>query len=211
MQKQYLLICVAGTPILELKRADGLAQVDVGEVSPHAGLFALHKGKLFHVESAGTVPARPAAPGHMGTGECLIVCQILRQRDVRVVRKRTIIFQLTGIQIFVEGVQLMLTAAQGKINDVGLFEDGDIAEFHPKWLAVTAFGGEATNTLVDIQLKRPGGQNGDVRPEHTARFQLGAQAIEKSGQPAWDIGHQRKMTHAEGSSSATHFCSYCNV
>jgi hypothetical protein len=88
----------------------------------------------------------------MGARERLIIGQILRERNVRVVRKWTVVFKLSGIQIFVERVEFVLAAAQRKINNVGFFEDGDIAEFDPKWLAVTAFGGEGANALVDIQL-----------------------------------------------------------
>jgi hypothetical protein len=108
-------------------------------------------------------------------------------------------------------MQLMLAPAQGKINNIGLFEDGNVAEFDPKWLTITAFSGESTNALLDVQLERSRGQNRDVRPQHAAGFQLGSQIVEKSGQSAWDIGHQRKVTYAGGTSSATHFCSYCNV
>jgi hypothetical protein len=84
------------------------------------------------------------------------------------VRKRPIVFELAGIQIFMQGVELMLAAAQRKINDVGVFEDGDVAEFNSKRLAITAFGGQATDGFLDIQLERPGGQDSDVRPQHAA-------------------------------------------
>src|SRR6185437_588366 len=112
------------------------------QIAPDARFVAPHESKFLDVEATWTVPARPARSRDLDAGECFVICQILSKRDVGVVRKRTIVFELAGIQIFVEGVELAFAAAEGKINDVRFFEDGDVTELDPKRLAITAFGGQ---------------------------------------------------------------------
>jgi hypothetical protein len=69
-----------------------------------------------------------------------------------------------------QGVELLLAAAERKINNIGFFEDGNFAEFHVKWLAFTAFGGQRADRSGDVEVERTRRQDRDMSPEHAAGF-----------------------------------------
>ena len=87
-------------------------QIHMRQILPDTRLYAAHKRKLFNRKFAWPVIRRPAFARDFRQLRRFFAGQILRQRDMGMIGKRPVVFQLPGVEIFMERMQFALARAR---------------------------------------------------------------------------------------------------
>ena len=155
----------------------------------------LHKRQHGNNETAGAAISCPTLACHGGGSVQFLCWNVLRDRDVRVVREKLGIGKAAPIQGPIEIEQLPGSGFEPQIDHARFPKGIDVAQFHPEWRRPMNHSFYFADCVVHFSVKRARRKDRDMCAGLRVRSQLKPEIIEKPSQRIGEIRYQREMTY----------------
>jgi hypothetical protein len=167
----------------------------LGDIDPHAWRNILYEREAIDDEAARTVIRRPLFPRDTHQFQHAIRAHILRDRHMRVIRIRSVVFELTCVEVLVQSMEFAFALDHADIDYAGGAEEIDLAQSYFNRHGGPALFAKAFNHLAKVGASIDGTrrQNGNVSAGIGVRRQIQTQPIEEFSKRAGDIRDKRKL------------------